>query len=271
MMTLIYDDTDLWWHRYMTLIYYTDQWCHWYMTLINFDTDLWWHWSPLWGELYTIVLVSMHIFNCSTDIDNIKVSSCTWLMSIWIPSAYFFLLQSHHISTAASKITGKWPVLINSFLGLTNKKKNQSSTSLALCEGNPPVTGGFPSQRPVMTEVFPCQDIFMYQQQCGSRVHFTIVFSFIPIQISWQFNFAFWSTLKEPSHLMRQLGCCSIYKKLLQSDANKLNTVRWNFHRNWIVSEKSLVKWSPWPTLLQCLGTCRVDKAWQMSLCWSAN
>ena len=36
--------------------------------------------------------------------------------------------------------------LLNSLFELTSKK-HQSHTLLALCEGNPPVTGGFPSQR----------------------------------------------------------------------------------------------------------------------------
>ena len=30
---------------------------------------------------------------------------------------------------------------------------------LALCEGNPPVTGGFPSQGPVIQRAFPCNDV----------------------------------------------------------------------------------------------------------------
>ena len=37
----------------------------------------------------------------------------------------------------------------------------RSSASLALCEGNPPGTGGFPSQRDSDVEVFPCHTIIM--------------------------------------------------------------------------------------------------------------
>ena len=40
-------------------------------------------------------------------------------------------------------------------------KKHQSSALLVHCEGNPPVTGGFPSQRASNEKNFPCYDIFM--------------------------------------------------------------------------------------------------------------
>ena len=35
------------------------------------------------------------------------------------------------------------------------------SALLLLCEGNLPVTGGFPSQKPVTEKVFPYDDIIM--------------------------------------------------------------------------------------------------------------
>ena len=41
------------------------------------------------------------------------------------------------------------------------KEKHQSSTSLAFCEGNPPVTYGFPSQRPSDAKMFPLDDVIM--------------------------------------------------------------------------------------------------------------
>ena len=47
--------------------------------------------------------------------------------------------------------------MFSSLLWLTNNKNNnktQSLTLLALCEGNPPVTGGFPSQRASNAEIF---------------------------------------------------------------------------------------------------------------------
>ena len=50
--------------------------------------------------------------------------------------------------------------LFNNLLMQTLKMQTSKKTSKvalqALCEGNPPGTGGFPSQRPVMWKVFPC-------------------------------------------------------------------------------------------------------------------
>ena len=37
-----------------------------------------------------------------------------------------------------------------------------SSISLVLCEGNQLVTSRFPSQQPVMQNVFPCHDVINY-------------------------------------------------------------------------------------------------------------
>ena len=39
--------------------------------------------------------------------------------------------------------------------------KTSNSLSLTLCEGNPPVTGGFPHKGPVIREMFPCYDVTM--------------------------------------------------------------------------------------------------------------
>ena len=44
-----------------------------------------------------------------------------------------------------SEITGNLNVCSTACVAC-QKKKHQSSAFLALCEGNPPVTGGFPSQ-----------------------------------------------------------------------------------------------------------------------------
>ena len=42
-------------------------------------------------------------------------------------------------------------------------QKHQSYTSLSLCNGNPPVTGGFPHKGPVMWKTLPYHDVFMAQ------------------------------------------------------------------------------------------------------------
>ena len=38
---------------------------------------------------------------------------------------------------------------------------------LTLCEGNPPVTSGFPSQRSIIPKTFPCHDVIMIFAMCG--------------------------------------------------------------------------------------------------------
>ena len=53
-------------------------------------------------------------------------------------------LQWCHMTLMAPKVTYSFPELQSV---LANIKENQSSTLLALCERNPQVTGGFPSQR----------------------------------------------------------------------------------------------------------------------------
>ena len=50
------------------------------------------------------------------------------------------------ISTMASQMTGMSTVC-SIVCTCTHQRKHQSSASLAFCEGKPPVTGGFPSQR----------------------------------------------------------------------------------------------------------------------------
>ena len=51
-----------------------------------------------------------------------------------------------HMSIMASQITGNSTVFSTACTAW-QQKLHQGSTSLALCEGNPPVKGGFPSQR----------------------------------------------------------------------------------------------------------------------------
>ena len=41
-------------------------------------------------------------------------------------------------------------------------KKTSKLYVTGLCEGNPPVTGGFPSQRPVTRKMFPFDDVILH-------------------------------------------------------------------------------------------------------------
>ena len=44
---------------------------------------------------------------------------------------------------------------------ITSKKKHHSPGSMVLCEGNPPMAGGFPSQRTSIDESVPSDDVIM--------------------------------------------------------------------------------------------------------------
>ena len=59
-----------------------------------------------------------------------------------------------------SQITGVSTVC--SVVCLGANQKDQSSPVTGLCDRNPPVTGGFPSQRASNAEMFPFDDVIMY-------------------------------------------------------------------------------------------------------------
>ena len=68
----------------------------------------------------------------------------------WSPSFYEYLIPVGCVGLLI------WPVLIRSAHNATWRCHDMKSFSslLALCEGNPPVTGGFPSQRASNTQLW---------------------------------------------------------------------------------------------------------------------
>ena len=67
----------------------------------------------------------------------------------------YVALQQRHMSDTASQI------LSNILSRLTTKEISKCQL-LALCEDNPPVTGGSPHKRPVLQKVFPHYDTMYY-------------------------------------------------------------------------------------------------------------
>ena len=55
-------------------------------------------------------------------------------------------------STVCSAVCSGW-----------HQRKYQSSASLAICVGNPPVTNGFPSKGPLLRKAFPWYDAIVYE------------------------------------------------------------------------------------------------------------
>ena len=54
------------------------------------------------------------------------------------------------------------------------RRKSTKTSKLritCLCEGNPPVTGGFPHKGPVTRKMFPFEDVIMWSIQCRFRAY----------------------------------------------------------------------------------------------------
>ena len=68
-------------------------------------------------------------------------------------------LQWGHLRVMESQITGTQ--LFCSIVRSNKQQKNQSSRLQLLCKENPPVTGGFPSQKSVMRKADTCYSVDM--------------------------------------------------------------------------------------------------------------
>ena len=79
-------------------------------------------------------------------------------------NVYQYCYSDVIMSTMVSQITGISIVCWTACSG-TDQRNHQSLLLLALCEGNPPVTGGFPSQRASITE-----NVFIWSS-CISMYH----------------------------------------------------------------------------------------------------
>ena len=82
-------------------------------------------------------------------------------MYMYIPQCTTLSLQRSHLNVMASQITGN-SIVCSSVSFSVCQRKHQSSTSLGLCEGNPPFTGGFPSQRASNAESVSKMTSFCY-------------------------------------------------------------------------------------------------------------
>ena len=60
-----------------------------------------------------------------------------------------------HLNSPASR-------LLLAVCSCWHQRKHQSSSLLALCEGNPQVTGGFPHKGPALRNTVPCQGVIMF-------------------------------------------------------------------------------------------------------------
>ena len=79
------------------------------------------------------------------------------------PKIHTTVLLWSHMSIMASQITSHSVIYSTPCLG-KHQTKHERSASLTLCEGNPPVIGGFPSQRASNTE-----SIFMLWQHHAAQ------------------------------------------------------------------------------------------------------
>ena len=79
---------------------------------------------------------------------------------------HFLLFVAWFVSTATSHechgLSNHWQLdyLMNRSFSVTTKETSHSAL-VTLCEGNPLVTLGFSSQRPVMRQTFSCQNLVM--------------------------------------------------------------------------------------------------------------
>ena len=63
------------------------------------------------------------------------------------------------MGSMASQITSLTIVYSTVYSGADQRKKNQSSASLAFCEGNSPVTGECPAQMASNAKIFPFDEV----------------------------------------------------------------------------------------------------------------
>ena len=84
------------------------------------------------------------------------------LFITWQESISRWTSQSRHmtIMTSHLKLPATW-LLAQQHVDTKNKENIKASHYWPFCEWNPPATGGFPSQMPIMRKGFPCHDIIM--------------------------------------------------------------------------------------------------------------
>ena len=96
---------------------------------------LWANFSVIWIEQHTFYFTKMHL----------KISLAKWWSFTWVVTYVVCntLTSNEHQGVSDHR---SFERLFNNLFGLTSKKY-QRSALLPLCEGKPPMTGEFPSQR----------------------------------------------------------------------------------------------------------------------------
>ena len=115
------------------------------------------------------------------------------------------------------------------------------SALLALCEGIPSVTGGFPSQRQVMFALICAwTNSWANYQDAGDlrrhRAHYDVTVMRVQIfNLSSSLLQSDWYRILQ---MTRELCCSGMCKIVLQLDAQGYDYKTWNFPRIWIVITK---------------------------------
>ena len=99
-----------------------------------------------------------------------------WLSAILIQSqtVFFFTEDSAFLLVQDRAIKPTSPVMMTSSNG-------NISALLALCEGNPPVTGGFPSQRPVTRSLDVFYDLRLKKKPIEQRIEKPVIWEAIAL------------------------------------------------------------------------------------------
>ena len=87
-------------------------------------------------------------------------------------------LLTPNVTHPISLLTIVWPSNVSNYHKKSSKKLDlfDNSASLVLCDGNPPVSGGIPSQRVSDAESFPLCDVTMIETVLmGFRVIITTI------------------------------------------------------------------------------------------------
>ena len=80
---------------------------------------------------------------------------------MWASFIFRFTLQWRHNGRNSVSNHQRFDCLFNRLCRRRSKKISKLRVT-GLCEGNPPGTGGFPSQRPVVQKIFPFNNAIMY-------------------------------------------------------------------------------------------------------------
>ena len=102
-----------------------------------------------------------------------------------------------HLASWCLKLPEYW--LFAQQLFRVNKRKHQRYKLSTLCEGNPVVTSGFPSQTASNSEAFPCHHIIMHYLKMLQSAHLLLCFPSVHPQMTISNCPCWWSQLLSAS------------------------------------------------------------------------